>query len=127
MSLLTDELALIIQQSISDADATRDDWTKALDQVFGTPDTPNSSDQENTITVSLKVENIYPDDIVVNTVLDATVEAPETLESPGLDEWAFDELFPFTGTGRTDGASAYDITVTASSEPALVGRNFEFG
>lgn len=34
MSILIDELAKLAQQSIDDADATRQDWERALDQVF---------------------------------------------------------------------------------------------
>lgn len=34
MSIFIDELAKLAQQSIDDADATREDWERALDQVF---------------------------------------------------------------------------------------------
>lgn len=34
MSIFIDELAKLAQQSIDDSDATRQDWERALDQVF---------------------------------------------------------------------------------------------
>lgn len=42
MSLLVDELAAMIQQSTEDAEASRDDWERALEQIFGI--SPESDD-----------------------------------------------------------------------------------
>ena len=35
--------------------------------------------------------------------------------------------FPLTGTGIEEGESGYFVTITASSDPALVGAHYEFG
>lgn len=73
----------------------------------------------------LAIENIYPDD-TQNTV--ATVDVPAMpVEGEARDDWAYDHLFPETGTGRTDGNSAYVVTITESDTPAAVGQVFEFG
>ncbi len=39
MSLHTDALADLVRQSVEDSDATREDWHRALDQVFDVPET----------------------------------------------------------------------------------------
>jgi hypothetical protein len=41
--------------------------------------------------------------------------------------WGREHIYQFTGTGRTDGDSWYDVTITASSRPELIGRTFQFG
>lgn len=76
------------------------------------------------VTVSLRIENTYADGETVTTTVDTTVSPPTWDE---LDEWAWEEIFPHTGTGKTDGDSWYDVKITASSEPRLVGRKFEYG
>ncbi|PUB32515.1 hypothetical protein C8K30_1011041 [Promicromonospora sp. AC04] len=83
---------------------------------------------ERTITVDLTIDNFYPDETIQTFVLSAVVAAPpQSLAEDDLQDWAADELFAFTGTGRTTGDSSYDVTVTGSSEAALLGRCFEFG
>lgn len=80
-----------------------------------------------TITVDLTIDNFYPNKTVQTFVQSAVVEAPESFGKDELQGWATDELFEFTGTGRTDGESSYEVTITGSSEAALLGRSFEFG
>ena len=80
-----------------------------------------------TITVDLTIDNFYPGKTVQTFVLSAVVEAPESFVKDELQGWATDKLFEFTGTGRTDGDSSYKVTITGSSEAALLGRSFEFG
>ena len=81
-----------------------------------------------TTTVSLRIANRYPDGVVMTTVEGVTVPAPPPLnDTAAVDDWAYDYLFPHTGTGRTDGDAWYDIAVTAADVPALVGREFEYG
>jgi hypothetical protein len=78
------------------------------------------------ITVSLRIENTYElYDDVVTTVTDAVIPAPPA--NGDTDEWAWDHIYPFTGVGHEDGDSWYDVEITASSDPALVGRKFDWG
>ena len=85
------------------------------------------STENRTITVDLTIDNFYSGETVQTFVLSAVVEAPESFVEDELQDWAVDELFEFTGTGRPDGDSSYDVTVTGSSKAALLGRTFEFG
>jgi hypothetical protein len=82
-----------------------------------------------TITISLDIENTYEDgEEVVTYVRDAVIPAPPPGRSDeALSTWADELIFDFTGTGRPDGDSWYDVIVTACSDPSLVGRTFEFG
>ena len=78
------------------------------------------------ITVSLHIVNTYDDGEVITTVITgAEVAAPPP--DGDLDDWAEDTIYPLTGTGKTAGDAWYDATVTASSEPSLVGTTYEFG
>ena len=81
------------------------------------------------ITISLAIENRYDDGSMIPTsVTDAVIPAPP----PDTDEeatsaWEWEHILPFTGTGRTDGDSWYDVTVTACSDPTMIGKTYEFG
>lgn len=83
------------------------------------------------ITISLKIENAYADGTQITTyATDVQMPAPPVggeQDAEQWDTWKYEHLYAFTGTGRTDGDSWYDVTVTACSDPALVGRTFEFG
>lgn len=50
-------------------------------------------------------------------------------EGPDWGEWDQDHIMPLTGTGRTDGDSWYDVTVTSSDRPDIlpIGQTFDFG
>jgi hypothetical protein len=82
--------------------------------------------------VSLTIENTYEDGDEVVVLKDEEIEDPPTpvdMESDAWSEWADDQIYPLTGTGRTEGDSWYNVTVTASSDPNLVpvGTTFEWG
>lgn len=81
------------------------------------------------VTVSLEIKNHYADGTHITTVVKGRiVEQPWDLDDEDeLADWAMQELFEFTGTGRTEGDSAYDITITASNDHRLVGKTFEIG
>lgn len=81
------------------------------------------------VTVSLAIENTYENGDVVNTTAtDVVVPAPPAdEESEEYAEWGREHIFQFTGTGRPAGDSWYDVTITASSRPELIGRTYEFG
>jgi predicted DNA-binding transcriptional regulator YafY len=82
------------------------------------------------VTVSLTIENHYElYESVTTHVDDAPVEAPDPddLAADDLDDWATDQLYDYTGTDHVDGDSWYDVTITASSEPRLVWKEFGFG
>lgn len=85
---------------------------------------------DDTITVSLSIDNAYElYGTIKTTVTDEVIPAPPTTdrESDDWREWAYDSIFPFTGTGRESGDAAYFATITACSDPALVGEEFEWG
>jgi hypothetical protein len=73
----------------------------------------------------LAIENIYPDG-TQNAVAAVDVPAMPS-EAEAREEWAYEHLFPMTGTGRTEGNSAYVVTITESDISAAVGQMFEFG
>lgn len=80
------------------------------------------------ITISLTIENTYElYDDVTTYVYDALIPPPPPEGSPEWDDWEYEHIHSWTGTGRTDGDSWYDVTVTACSDPSLVGRTFDFG
>lgn len=99
-------------------------WQAQFDAVA-----PDFGD-EPTITLSMDVEHtyeLYGD--VTAYVVDAVVPAPPTDEdSPEYDEWHQTYIIDqFTGVGRTHGDSWYNLTVTDCSDPALIGRTFNWG
>lgn len=56
------------------------------------------------------------------------VEKVDVAELDGNEfDWAYDNLFPLTGTGRTEGDAWYDVLITDSSNEELIGRTFYFG
>lgn len=75
--------------------------------------------------IKVRIVNIYEDGDEITTEATASVTVPE---GEDMTEWAYDELFPLTGTGRTEGNSAYFLTITEfPARPDLVGQEFEFG
>lgn len=91
------------------------------------PAEPEST--EATITISLEIENAYElyDDVTTYET-DVTMPAPPADEdSQEYEDWAYTHIFALTGVGHEDGDSWYDVTVTACSDPALIGRTFEWG
>lgn len=82
------------------------------------------------VIISLHVENAYElyEDVEV-TVTDVVVPAPPAdTESDDYEKWARHQIINrYTGAGHIDGDSWYDVLITASSDPALVGRTFEWG
>jgi hypothetical protein len=75
-----------------------------------------------TVTLSLTVENHYTDRTITGRIHGVAVPAP----AGDLTDWAALHLFPHTGTGRT-GNAWYEVEITASTDPALVGMRFELG
>lgn len=82
-----------------------------------------------TVTISLTIENtyeLYPD--VFSYVADAVVTAPaDGADEAAIDDWGREVLEPFTGVGNEQGDSWYDATITACSNPALIGLTFSWG
>lgn len=81
-----------------------------------------------TATIALRIENRYEDGVEIETTSVVTVPIP--LPEEGTDErsdWEYDHIFPETGTGREGGDSWYDVEVTSSTVPELLGLTFEFG
>lgn len=74
--------------------------------------------------IKLHIENYYDGDVVITEPV-AYVTVPD---DDDIEDWADDQILPLTGTGRTEGNSAYFVTITEfSARPDLVGRKFEFG
>lgn len=86
------------------------------------------------VTVSMTVENTYADGFEqTNYATDVVVEAPAETDfvendAHDLTDWADEVLQPFTGTdtGRENVDAGYEILITASSDPRLVGKRFEW-
>ena len=87
-------------------------------------------DADGYVRVSLEIENRYElAGTIVTRVEDVEIPGPPTLDEGAQDyqDWAYDFIYCFTGTGITWGDSWYDVTVTGSSLPELVGRTIEWG
>lgn len=79
------------------------------------------------IHLHLQILNCYPDEDVMEEQGGVEVPAPPNLEDD-LEDWAYEHLFPLTGTGRTKGDAAYFVTIARSPDlPALEGREFSWG
>lgn len=81
------------------------------------------------VTLDLEIENAYADEVVTTIVRSVVVPVPESLEDDVLDEWAWDHLADYTGTGegRADDDATYTVTITAASLGTLTDRIFEMG
>jgi len=82
------------------------------------------------VIVSLRVENSYEmyEDVTVEIKGVVVPTPPADVDSEEYQEWAQDNIIdPYTGVGHEDGDSWYDVEITASSDPALVGRKFDWG
>lgn len=81
------------------------------------------------ITLDVTFTSIYEggEESVVATTL--KVEAPpEGFTEDELEMWADDVLFPYTGTGRTEGDAGYFAKITACPDmDELTGAEFEWG
>lgn len=73
---------------------------------------------------TLKITNAYDTGDVI--VTDATVEVsgPEGYTPEEYHEYLMDELFQYTGTGRTKGNSIYEVDSTDGLHPPI---HLEFG
>lgn len=86
---------------------------------------------DRTIVLTLEIDNkyeLYADEHT--SFIDVVLPAPDEDDvADDLDDWADDNIRPFTGVGHEDGDSWYDVLVTASSDPTLVAvdREFDFG
>lgn len=88
------------------------------------------------IHLKLRVVNTYELYNTVTTYPEADVPPPPDPDREGAEryddeqrEWEYDHIQPLTGTGRTDGASWYDVDVLESSRPDLIppGTSYAFG
>ncbi|MFE0964081.1 hypothetical protein [Streptomyces fungicidicus] len=83
----------------------------------------------STATITLRIENTYDDgeEIVTRAVTTVPLPLPDEDSTERMD-WEYDHIFPLTGTGRTGGGDSwYDVEITESTAPDLVGLTFEFG
>lgn len=89
------------------------------------PDLP----ADPTITISLTIENtyeLYPD--VISHVADAVLSSPaDDADDAAIEDWGREAFEPFLGVGNERGDSWYDATVTACSNPAMIGLTFSWG
>lgn len=80
--------------------------------------------------ISVTIENVYEDgDTVETEVTGQEVPLPADEDvADDYEDWAYEHLFPLTGTGKEGGDAAYFLKVTAFDErPDMVGREFEWG
>ena len=81
------------------------------------------------VTIDVTIDNVYEDETITRYVtLDVDWWDPQTEDE--WEDWAQDEIFPETGTGREDGEASYFARVTCvygdDSHP-LTGAKFEWG
>ncbi|MEU7874264.1 hypothetical protein [Dactylosporangium sp. NPDC049140] len=80
------------------------------------------------ITVTLHIDNVYELYDTIETTVTMTIPVPPAdAGSDAYDDWAYEHIFAETGTGHADGDAGYFVRITASTNPDLVGRTFEFG
>ncbi len=81
------------------------------------------------LTVSLTIENGYElyDDVTTRVVDALITPPPADVDSDEYQDWEQTQIIRWTGVGHTTGDSWYDVTVTACSDPALIGKAFSFG
>jgi hypothetical protein len=75
--------------------------------------------------ITIKIDNVYDDETVSNTIITEVPDAPSDIDE--REDWAFDHLFPLTGTGRVHGDAGYFVEVLTCTDPTLVGQKFEWG
>jgi hypothetical protein len=84
---------------------------------------------DDDVVISMVIENVYELYADVDfAVTGAIIPAPP--QSQIGDEWEIWErrhIFRWTGVGHEEGDSWHDVTVTACSDPSLVGSEFDFG
>lgn len=123
VSRLDTSPAMVVSQDEETITLVNEDghtWTDPADQWLPLP--------RPSITLDLEIENHYYGDEPVTTF--KTVEVTEPPADPDArSDWEYDEIFPHTGTGKTEGDSCYFVTVRSSSDPALIpaGTEYEFG
>ena len=81
------------------------------------------------ITISLTIDNGYERYAdVTTTFTNVRIPAPpDEDDENAFDDWEYAHIRSFTGVGHEDGDSWHDVTVTACSDPSLLGREFDFG
>ena len=121
------------------ADTTPEALTEAMEAILGGDDAPHQTlpdgwvldpiddPREGYVHVSLEIENHY-ELYGTETTYRTRLEIPAPPEGDTSDDtWQQEYIYPETGVGHEDGDSSYFVKVTASSDPALVGQEFEFG
>lgn len=76
--------------------------------------------------VKIKVDNVYDNGTITETK-EVEIPLPPDQLGDDYDEWAYDNLFCHTGTGRTHGEAGYFVEVLESELASLVGEKFEWG
>jgi hypothetical protein len=81
------------------------------------------------VRISVYVTNRYEHYGTINCEFhDELITLPPERDTEQYEEWQQQEIIDrFTGVGYTDGDSWYDVTIIASSVPALVGTTYDFG
>jgi hypothetical protein len=82
------------------------------------------------IRLELEIENHYDGDVVTTHKTVTVTMPPEDQDSDEYDDWLNDgPIFEATGTGRTEGNSAYFVKVLSSTykKAIPVGTEYEFG
>ncbi len=78
------------------------------------------------LVVSLEIDNRY-ERYPSQTTYANDVEVARPVPGEDLDDWAYRNLFDFTGVGHEDGLSWYFVTIKASTVHELVGNEYEMG
>lgn len=79
------------------------------------------------ISIEIQIDNTYPDEAFSATKT-VTCKTPTQSDDDYLDEWAQDNLFPHTGTGRCEGEAFYEVAIMRCDyRPDLEGRTWDWG
>lgn len=91
-------------------------------------------ENDESIHLQIHVSSHYADerddeDAGKSTLMWVDVPKPPTyVTSEELDHWGDEQLYPFTGTGRTDRVgSYYEVRIVWSPDDVLTGRQWGWG
>lgn len=90
------------------------------------PDCEENEREDATVWISVLISNAYDDGTEVFTTDTASVPAPPADEDD-RDEWWQEHVLPLTGTGHPHGNAIYEVWITDSDHPDVVGLTYEFG
>ncbi len=110
-----------------DSDGVTISWTTYTPVVESDDDSDDDGAAEDSVaTVTLSIENTYGGRTIMTYPV-VTVPLPVPDDEDEYDEWVDENIHQHTGTGKGEGDASYDVKITESTAPELIGMTFSFG